>query len=170
MFAHRLRFGMVHNSRKWTNSSNTATNSCAYLPIAAVWPNSRLSLSNMGNRGFFIDGRLCCLAVLCAVFCNAAQAQELACRFNVVGTGKVARILDGRSFALDDGREVRPAGTAAPPPALDAADSARNALESMLSERAVALRNERAAQDRYGRLLAYVDIVRKARPWRSRTP
>jgi endonuclease YncB( thermonuclease family) len=93
------------------------------------------------------------------VFCNAAQAQELACRFNVVGTGKVARILDGRSFALDDGREVRLAGIEVPPPALDAADSARNALESMLSERAVALRNERAAQDRYGRLLAYVDIV-----------
>src|ERR1043166_7991025 len=119
--------GMVHNSRKWTNSSTTATNFCAYLPIAAVWPNSRLSLSNMGNRGFFIDGRLCCLAVLCAVFCNAAQAQELACRFNVVGTGKVARILDGRSFALDDGREVRLAGIEGPPPAPDAADSPRNA-------------------------------------------
>jgi endonuclease YncB( thermonuclease family) len=33
-----------------------------------------------------------------------------ACRFDVIGSGRVVAVLDGRSLALDDGREVRLAG------------------------------------------------------------
>ena len=37
-----------------------------------------------------------------------------ACRFEVVGAGKVAKVLDGRSFLLEDGREVRLAAVEVP--------------------------------------------------------
>jgi len=91
-----------------------------------------------------------------------AHAQETACRFDIVGGGKVARIVDGRSFVLDDGREVRLAAIEVPGPDethTNGAEAAKAALESILAGRTVELRNERPAQDRYGRTLAYVDVV-----------
>ena len=37
-----------------------------------------------------------------------------ACRFEVVGSGRVAQVLDGRSFVLEGGREVRLAAIEVP--------------------------------------------------------
>jgi endonuclease YncB( thermonuclease family) len=74
----------------------------------------------------------------------------------------VARVVNGRSFLLDDGREVRLAAIEVPFPGSDetqAADAATAALESLVAGRAVELRNERTLLDRYGRLLAYVTLV-----------
>src|SRR6266540_3698370 len=46
-------------------------------------------------------------------------ASASACQFEAAGAGKVSAIIDGRSFVLDDGREVRLAGIEVPfPPAL----------------------------------------------------
>lgn len=64
------------------------------------------------------------MRVACGViaFCAAivgAQAQDVraqtACRFERLGAGRVASILDGRSFVLEDEREVRIAAIEAPP-------------------------------------------------------
>lgn len=76
----------------------------------------------------------------------------------------VRAITDGRSFILEDGREIRLAGIeVALPPALgeagpkaEAGLAARAALESMLTGRMVELYQNGAAADRYGRSLALV--------------
>jgi endonuclease YncB( thermonuclease family) len=90
-----------------------------------------------------------------------------ACRFDVVGSGRVATVLDGRSFALDDGREVRLAGIEVPPAPNpgDAGDAghraaaaAKAALESLVLGRTVELRQRQLVTDRYGRILAFVSI------------
>jgi endonuclease YncB( thermonuclease family) len=91
-----------------------------------------------------------------------------ACRFEVAGTGNVRAIIDGRSFTLEDGREIRLAGIEVPlPPAAgesgpraQAALAARAALESMLASQSVELRQNGAGADRYGRARAMVYVMR----------
>jgi endonuclease YncB( thermonuclease family) len=91
-----------------------------------------------------------------------------ACRFDIVGEGSVATILDGRSFILDDGRTVRLAAVEVPPPPgpgdtgareLTAA-AAKSALEALLAGQTVQLRQPAPATDRYGRTLAHVYLTR----------
>jgi endonuclease YncB( thermonuclease family) len=90
-----------------------------------------------------------------------------ACRFDVVGSGRVVGVPDGRSLALDDGREVRLAGIEVPPAPNpgDAGDAghraaatAKAALESLVLGRTVELRQRQLVTDRYGRILAFVSI------------
>jgi endonuclease YncB( thermonuclease family) len=57
-------------------------------------------------------------AVLVAA-AGSAQAQETNCTFQDAATGTVRAVLDGRSFVLTDGREVRLAG-------IDVADSVKS--------------------------------------------
>ena len=91
-----------------------------------------------------------------------------ACRFEAAGTGNVRAIIDGRSFTLEDGREIRLAGIEVPlPPAAgesgplaEAARAARAALESMLAGQSVVLRQNGAGADRFGRALAMVYVMR----------
>jgi len=83
--------------------------------------------------------------------------------------GEVASIIDGRSFRLTDGREVRLAGIE--PPAMTGADetgrvgragrAAKAALEELTLRREVALASS-AAPDRYGRLVAYAFLTAPA--------
>jgi endonuclease YncB( thermonuclease family) len=98
-------------------------------------------------------------------------AAAMPCGGEEIGRGAVSRIVDGRSFVLDDGREVRLAGIETPPPsAPDAGNkaaavsgggaAARNALAALLTGAQVILRRAEFASDRYGRLLAYVDFAR----------
>jgi endonuclease YncB( thermonuclease family) len=113
---------------------------------------------------------------VCVALCAAAPAPAFsqsrpgtptsACRFEAAGSATVAKVLDGRSFVLEDGREVRLAGLEvplAPRPgetgARAAADASRAALEAILAGRTVELRQPRAAADRYGRTLAYADVT-----------
>jgi endonuclease YncB( thermonuclease family) len=75
-------------------------------------------------------------------------ASASACQFQAAGAGKVSAIIDGRSFVLDDGREVRLAGIEVPfPPAPGetgpravAGSAARAALESILAGQSIELR------------------------------
>ena len=82
-----------------------------------------------------------------------------ACRFELLGTGKVLQVVDGRSIILDDGREVRISGIEIPPTpgagTLPAA-SAKAALEAILRDQLVELRGPQAVTDRYGRTVAFV--------------
>jgi len=75
------------------------------------------------------------------------------CAFEPQGDGRVAAVIDGRSFRLDDGREIRLAGIERA-----GTDSARGriALAALVSGRHVTLHGEDDAPDRYGRQAAFV--------------
>jgi endonuclease YncB( thermonuclease family) len=105
---------------------------------------------------------------------TAASAQarlpdDPGCRLERLGNGVVTQVLDGRSFALDDGRTIRLPGIEAPfPPSpgetgarAQAGSAAREALESILAGGEVELRARApAAVDRYGRTLAHAYTAR----------
>jgi endonuclease YncB( thermonuclease family) len=95
------------------------------------------------------------------------------CKAEVFGTGTVATVMDGRSFTLADGREIRLAGIEVPlPPApgetgttaeagLAASRTSHAALAAMVAGQSVELRQTRdAAPDRYGRILALAYVNR----------
>jgi endonuclease YncB( thermonuclease family) len=99
----------------------------------------------------------------------ATPAPVSACRFEIAGAGRVAKVLDGRSFQLDDGREVRLAAIEVPAmPGPDDTDTsepagiaAKMALEAVLAGQSVELRQRGpAATDRYGRTVAHVYLTR----------
>src|SRR5271163_4419335 len=102
------------------------------------------------------------LAGLAALAANQAPAQPVAppCGGRTIATGDVTRVIDGKSFILADGSEVRLAAIEAPP--LSAADpneehvavgnAARAALEGLLAHHSVVLKSAETGPDRYGRL------------------
>jgi endonuclease YncB( thermonuclease family) len=87
------------------------------------------------------------------------------CRFEGTSSGTVRAVADGRSFVLDDGREIRLAGIEVPLPPVsgetgeraEAGRRARAALEDMVAGREVELRITGAA-DRYGRIMAQAQV------------
>jgi endonuclease YncB( thermonuclease family) len=101
-----------------------------------------------------------------------AVAPGAACRFDVIGSGRVVGVLDGRSLALDDGREVKLAGIDVPSapgpfdkspgdsgPRPAAALAAKAGLESLVLGQTVELRQRLQESDRYGRILAFVSLL-----------
>jgi len=104
--------------------------------------------------------------------CRAELTDSSTLGTKVSDGGTVRAITDGRSFVLDDGREIRLAGIEVPlPPAsgesgarADAARAASRAsmaaLESILDGQSVELRPSGAPADRYGRMLAHVYVIR----------
>jgi endonuclease YncB( thermonuclease family) len=92
------------------------------------------------------------VCLFAAALTGGAPAQEIRCAFEDAGTGTVRAVLDGRTLALTDGREVRLAAIEAP----DAEPAGRLALEKMLGGRAVTLKRLGESKDRHGRLLAHV--------------
>src|SRR5262245_11439740 len=109
-------------------------------------------------------------AFVCAAIAPPAQAQSnspsTACHFEVFGTGTVARVVDGRGFVLDDGREVRLAAIEVPPapdaletsPHATAGAAAKAALESILAGQTITLRGQ-PQTDRYGRVVAHAAVT-----------
>jgi endonuclease YncB( thermonuclease family) len=108
---------------------------------------------------------------------SATLPAATGCRAELAGSevldgGKVRAITDGRSFVLDDGREIRLAGIEVPlPPGSGetgaraeatrvASQAALAALESIVAGQSVELRASGAADDRYGRMLAHAYVVR----------
>jgi endonuclease YncB( thermonuclease family) len=105
------------------------------------------------------------LIVMCG--CSGAIAQEQgngvsACGGGVVARGIAKHAIDGRTFLLDDGREVRLAAIEVPPLEGAAAlgTAAKAALEALVGGDEVVLRQAGSATDRYGRLVAYAAAVR----------
>lgn len=76
------------------------------------------------------------------------------CSFESQGEGRVAAVIDARSFRLDDGREVRLSG-------IEPADRAKSAaaLSAILLHRDVTLRGADDTPDRYGRQPALVFLA-----------
>ena len=168
------------NVAKYTTSAarKTTRDRCkagrrAPVNIAAVPPHSDGFVG--GWAGWHVAlARFCWISCMVgAVVLSTAPARTqgrplTACRFELSGTGSVRAIIDGRSFILEDGREIRLAGIEVPlapasgesRPRAAAALAARAALESMLASQSVELRQNGAVADRYGRALAMVYVMR----------
>jgi len=97
---------------------------------------------------------------------QASTRQEQVCGGDEIARGTVNKILDGRTFVLDDGREVRLAAIEVAPlaGAQDRANPAGRAAAAALGALAagdqVVLRRAENGSDRYGRLLAYAYTIR----------
>jgi endonuclease YncB( thermonuclease family) len=107
-----------------------------------------------------------------AIFCAAAQERPrpaIACGGEAIARGTVGRVIDGRTFVLDDGREVRLAAIEVlplPPPSEPSAASVglapRDALATLLASTEVVLRQaEPQRTDRYGRVVAFASTARE---------
>jgi endonuclease YncB( thermonuclease family) len=90
----------------------------------------------------------------------------IVCGGDTIAHGIVSRIIDGRTVALDDGREVRLAAIEVPPLDLPQHDGApggadaKTTLDALAGGDTVVLRRAEIASDRYGRLVAYAYAVR----------
>jgi endonuclease YncB( thermonuclease family) len=98
-------------------------------------------------------------------FGAAAQEQTppaIHCGGEAIARGTVSRVIDGRTFTLADGRDVRLAAVEVPPesPAVPDAAKAKTALDALVGGDAVVLRRAELPSDRYGRLVAYAYAVR----------
>jgi endonuclease YncB( thermonuclease family) len=105
------------------------------------------------RRGGFVAVALPCSLLLVAA--AAGPADAAGCAFEPQGEGRVAAVIDARSFRLQDGREVRLAGIE--PVAVEKDHASRiSALAAIVMGRDVTLRGEDDSPDRYGRQPAFV--------------
>jgi endonuclease YncB( thermonuclease family) len=110
---------------------------------------------------------LICLVVV-AMWPDLACAEDRptgaasVCRPAPSAIGNATSVLDGRTFVLDDGREVRLTGIEIPAAGASAAQ-AKERLHMLLAGEAVTLRG--VDQDRYGRLVAQVFLAADPESW-----
>ncbi len=88
------------------------------------------------------------------------QTPAPVCGTDELARGTVNRVIDGRTFVLDDGREVRLAAIEVPPLQQDSGaapggGAAKDALAALAAGDEVLLRRAETTSDRYGRLVAY---------------
>jgi endonuclease YncB( thermonuclease family) len=102
-----------------------------------------------------------CSATLARAGDHQAQHEQI-CGGDEIARGTVANVLDGRTFILEDGREVRLAAIEiAPQGGADTGGrAAAAALDALAAGDQVVLRRAESGSDRYGRLLAYAYGVR----------
>ena len=139
----------------------------------------------LGGRGALVaQGWLLAEAACVLGFVGIAEAQVKqsamsVCAAQVVATATVSKVLDGRSFVLDDGREVRLPNIEVPLVSVAgesegqagrgseaharAGRAARAALEGMLAGKSVELGQSRPGSDRYGRMIADAFLQENAR-------
>ena len=103
------------------------------------------------RRGGFVAVALPFSLLLVAA--AAGPADAAGCAFEPQGEGRVAAVIDARSFRLQDGREVRLAGIE---PVVAEKASRTSALAAIVAGREVTLRGEDDTPDRYGRQPAFV--------------
>jgi endonuclease YncB( thermonuclease family) len=92
-----------------------------------------------------------------ALLMGAAGSPAIAarCNFEPQGEGRVAAVLDARTFRLEDGREVRLAGIE---PAVSEKTSVTSALSAIIAGHEVTLHGQDDMPDRYGRQPAFVFV------------
>lgn len=110
------------------------------------------------------------LALLLFLILPAASSDRAAseCGGETIATARVAGIIDGRTFTLDDGRAVRLAAIEVPAmPSSDdtaarpAARAAKAALAELVAGRTAELKRLGAETDRYGRLVAVAYLAQE---------
>lgn len=109
-----------------------------------------------------IEALRCGAYVSVMLVLTAAPADAAGCAFEPQGEGRVAAVIDARSFRLDDGREIRLAGIET-----IAADKTKAALSAILTGREVTLRGEDDTPDRYGRQSAFAFLIDTETPVQS---
>jgi endonuclease YncB( thermonuclease family) len=131
-------------------------------------PQSSHWLATMRGRGGIMAVGAAGIALACGGSSAGAQDSARAnsgCSGEIVGQGTLARSVDGRTFVLSDGREIRLAAIETPPLSgppdkdpLPSADAAKGALTGLLAgAQTITLKQaEPQPTDRYGRLVAYV--------------
>jgi endonuclease YncB( thermonuclease family) len=133
----------------------------AHAPVA---PHSAFFVNGMGGWALMMAAGLLAGAVLAADAENAraddARAKDASrCGADSITGGQAARILDARSFVMDDGREIRLAALEVPfdgdASAAGAGSAAQAALSGLLAGQTIDLRAAATGSDRYGRILAY---------------
>lgn len=95
-------------------------------------------------------------ALTCAALAAAAPAHAAGCSLAPQGEGRVAAVIDARTFRLQDGREVRLAGIE---PAGSGKAGRTSALAAIIAGRDVSLHGEHDTPDRYGRQPAFVYLA-----------
>jgi endonuclease YncB( thermonuclease family) len=119
----------------------------------------------MRSRWFCRARQTCFLA--CAALTVAASPLHAApCAFETLGRGHVADAIDGRSFRLDDGREIRLAGIEPMTSGSGKAERAA-ALSAIIAGKDVTLRGADDTPDRYGRQSAFVFLEGSDAPVQS---
>ena len=111
---------------------------------------------------FSFTRRVVAFALVIAAPFAAARATD--CAFEPQGEGRVASVIDGRSFRLVDGREIRLAGIE--PAGSDTGTKAgRTAdLAAIIADKDVSLSGADDAPDRYGRQNAFVFLTGSQTP------
>jgi len=110
--------------------------------------------SATGTELAFARGAASALCGLMLLAIAAGPALAAGCSFEPQGEGRVAAVIDARSFRLDDGREVRLAGIESVMSEKSANRSA--ALSAIVAGQEVTLRGADDTPDRYGRQPAFV--------------
>lgn len=97
----------------------------------------------------------------------APAAPALPCGGGEIARGRVSRVVDGRDFVLDDGRQVHLAAIEVPllpapevPHVTPGGAAAEAALATLLDGAPVVLRQAELTPDRYGRTVAYAEALR----------
>jgi endonuclease YncB( thermonuclease family) len=120
----------------------------------------RLDLRECRGHAMARTPRIRCILASLGIFVIAVSAATSAsaagCSFEPQGEGRIAAIIDARTFRMEDGREVRLAG-------IEAASGGAAALAALVG-RPVALHGETDMPDRYGRQPAFAFVDRAARP------
>jgi endonuclease YncB( thermonuclease family) len=106
------------------------------------------------------------LAFAAALAASSVRAETASICGSEIGPAEVVRVVDGRSFVLADGRDVRLAAIETLLPVAgdedearaEAALAVRTALEALVLRRQVELFLADAGSDRYGRLTAYASV------------
>ncbi|MFH1340339.1 MAG: thermonuclease family protein [Pseudomonadota bacterium] len=91
----------------------------------------------------------------------AAPADAAGCSFEPQGEGRVAAVIDARTFRLTDGREIRLLGIE---PVAGTKAGRTAALAAIIAGREVTLSGDDDSPDRYGRQPAFVHLAGAATP------
>src|ERR1700730_1826424 len=112
------------------------------------------------RRGVFLGAALAVkFAALCGCFGAMAQEQPKPapiCGGDMIAHGVAKHVIDGRTFTLDDGSEIRLAAIEVPPLETGAAPgaAAKAALDALIGGDDIVVRRADAANKRYGAALA----------------
>ena len=154
----RLSYGTVRRAKRLQRSIN---HSVGTATTPQYRRNPAFRLLPMRRRW---DGVLAVMVAVAGGCVNAAaqQAAPVPCGGVEFAHGTVGRVVDGSTFVLDDGREVRLAAIDVPP--LDTPTpggvGAKATLDALVGGDQIVLRKAEFPADRYGRLSAYGYAVR----------
>lgn len=157
--------------------SNAASESPNWRPSSAAFGPKVLMAMLRGSMGVLAAVAAAGFALMVGIFAAAGEerpAQASACGGAIITRGTVAHVLDGRSFVLADGREVRLAGIEVPPlplpghtdPAAGGGEAARQDLTKRVAGAEILLRQAEPQPGRPLRTACRLWLPRRSR-WRK---